>query len=240
MDVTHLPTGVASAALKVVGAVKRWADRPRLKVEVEAAGRRSADLVLINEGKRALADIEVRILDVEPCGACVQGGPRHQSLVVRVDRRLPWPTGEALGRLGPKTGERIPLCSVVLATDDSHESFVSVQLIDRDPVEVQVRATAHQYELIDPSRASDPTSVTLPAEYAFLMDAPARIRLAVSAANEPTTMATVEVFASREVPLDGPMWSLDQSVSFSLTDSSLEPHPMVRSHFPSVQEARDR
>jgi hypothetical protein len=150
--------------------------------------------VLKNIGRRSMTDFEVRVLDVEPCGACVQGGPRHWSQVQRIDARLPWPTGEAFGRLGPQTAEAIHLCAVDVSFAEDEESAASIPLAGRDTAHVTVRATKSHYDMIDPAVPPTPTRV-LPPEYAYLMDAPARIRLAVAANDQPTHVVTVEVMA---------------------------------------------
>ena len=152
----------------------------------------------------------------------------------RIDARLPWPTGEAFGRLGPQTAEAIHLCSVDVSFAEDEESTASIPLAGRDSAQVTVRAAESQYNMIDPALPPAPTRLALPPEYAYLMAAPARIRLAVAANDQPTHVVTVEISADRHVPPDAPYWAREQAIDFSIHDGSLAPHPMVRTHFPPV------
>lgn len=84
------------------------------------------------------------------------------------------------------------------------ESTASIPHVGRDPIVVAVRATGTHYDMIGPGATPDASRLVLPPDYAYLMDAPARIR-AVAAKDRPLHVVTVEVSASRHVGIRRPV-----------------------------------
>jgi hypothetical protein len=211
----------------------RWWRRPRLEVTLRPYDARpgSIGLFLANRGSTDADEVEVRVQTAEPCGACVQGGPRNVSLAEVADKRLPWPTGEAKGRIGPKSAESIHLCTGRL---EAAESFAEIPVVGREPLDVMIATDPRWIEELDLTNPK--ASLPIPREWTHVISAPARVGFAVAGRGLPTQVMTLEIHVNQGTPRNGPEWMRAQAITYALVPGSIPPHPRVREQFPAANE----